>query len=41
MHFIRRDGNRLPYRPKPEWVQRPDIDLLRSEHYQQVLFHFF
>jgi phage portal protein BeeE len=35
--FIRRDGNRLPYRPKPEWVQRPDIDLLRSEHYQQVL----
>ena len=35
--FIRRDGNRLPYRPKPEWVQKPDIDLLRSEHYQQVL----
>ena len=35
--FIRRDGNRLPYRPKPEWVARPDIDLLRSEHYQQVL----
>ena len=35
--FIRRDGNRVPYRPRPEWVQRPDIDLLRSEHYQQVL----
>jgi len=35
--FIRRDGNRLPFRPKPEWVQRPDVDLLRSEHYQQVL----
>lgn len=35
--FIRRDGNRVPYRPRPEWVQRPDVDLLRSEHYQQVL----
>ena len=35
--FIRRDGNRVPYRPRPEWVQKPDIDLLRSEHYQQVL----
>jgi len=35
--FIRRDGNRLPYRPAPIWVQRPDVDLLKSEHYQQVL----
>lgn len=35
--FIRRDGSRVPYRPKPTWVQQPDIDLLRSEHYQQVL----
>ena len=35
--FVRRDGNRVPYRPRPEWVQRPDVDLLRSEHYQQVL----
>lgn len=35
--FIRRDGDRLPYRPQPTWIQRPDIDLLRSEHYQQVL----
>jgi HK97 family phage portal protein len=35
--FIRRDGNRVPFRPRPEWVQRPDIDLLRTEHYQQVL----
>ena len=35
--FIRRDGSRVPYRPRPEWVIRPDIDLLRSEHYQQVL----
>lgn len=35
--FIRRDGDRLPYRPQPAWIQRPDVDLLRSEHYQQVL----
>ena len=35
--FIRRDGDRVPYRPQPAWVQRPDVDLLRSEHYQQVL----
>jgi HK97 family phage portal protein len=35
--FIRRDGNRIPYRPRPAWIQKPDIDLLRSEHYQQVL----
>jgi HK97 family phage portal protein len=35
--YIRRDGNRVPYRPRPVWVQSPDVDLLRSEHYQQVL----
>ena len=37
--FIRRDGNRVPYRPRPAWVQQPDVDLLRSEHYQQVLIY--
>ncbi len=35
--FIRRDGSRVPFRPRPDWVIKPDIDLLRSEHYQQVL----
>jgi len=35
--FIRRDGSRVPYRPRPEWVMKPDVTLLRSEHYQQVL----
>jgi len=35
--FRRIDGNRVPYRPQPTWVQRPDVDLLRTEHYQQVL----
>jgi len=35
--FRRINGNRIPFRPRPEWVQQPDIDLLRTEHYQQVL----
>jgi HK97 family phage portal protein len=35
--FIRRDGTRVPYRPKPEWVNKPDIELSRAEHFQQVL----
>jgi HK97 family phage portal protein len=35
--YIRRNGNRVTYRPKPEWVNQPDIELLRTEHYQQVL----
>jgi len=35
--YIRRDGNRVPYRPRPEWVMKPDIDLSRIEHFQQVL----
>lgn len=35
--FIRRDGDRYPFRPQPSWVQKPDVDLLRAEHYQQVL----
>lgn len=35
--FIRRDGNRYPFRPQPSWVLKPDVEILRSEHYQQVL----
>jgi len=35
--FVRRGNNRIAYRPKPEWVEQPDVELLRSEHYQQVL----
>jgi HK97 family phage portal protein len=36
--FIRIDGNRKPFRPKPAWVDQPDVDILtRSGHYQQVL----
>lgn len=35
--YIRRDGDRFPFRPQPAWVQKPDVELLRSEHYQQAL----
>jgi HK97 family phage portal protein len=35
--YRRIDGNRVPFRPKPMWVNKPDIDLLRTEHFQQVL----
>ena len=36
--FIRKNGERVPYRPKPEWVLRPDIDLVSGQaHWQQVL----
>ena len=35
--FRRVDGDRVLYRPQPAWIQRPDVDLLRTEHYQQVL----
>lgn len=35
--FIRRDGARYPYRPKPAWVDKPDLERSRIEHFQQVL----
>ena len=35
--FIRQDGTRRPYRPRPAWVDQPDVDLTRQAHYQQVL----
>ena len=37
--FRRIDGNRVPFRPKPIWVDAPDIETTstRTEHYQQVL----
>lgn len=35
--FIRRDGDRYPFRPQPAWVLKPDFEMLRSEHYQQVI----
>lgn len=37
--FIRRDGERVPFRPRPAWVDQPDIDrsIMRSDFWQAVL----
>lgn len=36
--FVRRNGNRVPVRPKPAWIDRPDLDLVTGQaHWQQVL----
>lgn len=29
--YVRIDGERRPYRPKPAWISRPDIDLVSKE----------
>jgi len=34
--FIRDDGTRKPFRPKPEWVGRPDVDLTKEAFYSAV-----
>ena len=35
--FVRDNGNRKPYRPRPEWLDQPDVDNTRQAHYSQVL----
>lgn len=37
--FFRQDGERLPFRPKPVWVDYPEPDpsMQRSDHYQALL----
>jgi HK97 family phage portal protein len=35
--FIRVDGDRKPYRPRPTWIDQPDVDLSRQAHYGQVV----
>ena len=35
--FKRIDGERSPYRPKPEWVEQPDVDTTRQAHYGSVV----
>jgi HK97 family phage portal protein len=35
--FINRDGARFPFRPKPSWVDKPDIDIPRAAFYSQVI----
>lgn len=39
--FIRRDGDRVPFRPKPAWVDRPDTGVSRQDHLAQVLMSLF
>ena len=33
--FYRSNGQRLPYRPKPSWVNKPDIDLVSGQAFWQ------
>jgi HK97 family phage portal protein len=35
--LYRADGEIFPYRPRPSWVDQPDVDNTRQAHYQQVL----
>ncbi len=35
--FIRVDGDRKPYRPRPAWVDQPDVDTTRQAHYGSIV----
>jgi HK97 family phage portal protein len=35
--FISRNGARFAFRPKPSWVDQPDIDIPRAAFYSQVI----
>jgi HK97 family phage portal protein len=35
--FFRRDGDRIPFRPAPVWVQQPDIDMPKEAFYNSVI----
>jgi HK97 family phage portal protein len=35
--FVRRDGERRPFRPRPEWLDDPETGVSRTDHFQQVL----
>jgi len=35
--FIRRDGARVPFRPREEWVARPSMHMPRTTFWQQVM----
>ena len=35
--FVRRDGTRTPFRPRPDWLDMPEVGVSRTEHFQQVL----
>jgi len=35
--YVRKDGQRVPFRPKPEWVLQPDLDIASTAHWQQIV----
>ena len=35
--YIRVDGERRPYRPKPAWIDQPDVDTTRQAHFGSVV----
>lgn len=35
--FVRVDGERRPYRPRPVWIDQPDVDMTRQAHYGQLV----
>lgn len=35
--YFRYDGERLPFRPRPIWLDQPDLGVSRADHFQQVL----
>ena len=35
--FIRRDGARYPFRPRPNWVTQPDVDTTKEAFYGSVI----
>lgn len=37
--FIRENGERKPFGPRPPWIDQPDPDpsVMRSDHYQQIM----
>lgn len=35
--YVRRDGARFPFRPRPEWVTQPDVNIPREAFYNQVI----
>jgi len=35
--YIRQEGVRLQYRPRPAWLDAPDIGVTKEDHFQQVV----
>jgi HK97 family phage portal protein len=35
--YVRRGGTRFAYRPRPEWLDTPEVGVTRTDHFTQVL----